>query len=310
VSTPAGELGSFGDAYESEIACELYNGAGNCWQAADGRWYPVGALGTFLAPVNQPSTNWNPISWAESALSDLTEPVSVPIRWIIKQIVKLGSLIETDIDAVYGYLASRFGGVENTISHLAGQINDLLASVGGALDGFWKAAKSDVEGWIGDAIHDAVAIGGDIWTVVRPWFHDAEHYADTAVSDFHRDVLTPAVNDINTALDDAQKVSAWVWQTFVPQAIASVVHDASEAHVAASKAIYWIDHGGMDAVHLVEKCWDFLEWVAVNPIRALEELPAKLLPSLTTSVLEEKGTTVLGGFDGLVSELDKVYPDE
>jgi hypothetical protein len=310
VSTPAGELGSFGDAYESEIACELYNGAGNCWQAADGRWYPVGALGTFLAPVNQPSTNWNPISWAESALSDLTEPVSVPIRWIIKQIVKLGSLISNDIEKVYGYLASRFGGVENTISHLAGQINSVVGTVGGDIDRALTSLRHDVAADVDAAVKPIARGLGDAEAGVGSILRDAEHYADTAVADFHRDVLTPAVNDINTALDDAQKVSAWVWQTFVPQAIAPVVHDASEAHVAASKAIYWIDHGGMDAVHLVEKCWDFLEWVAVNPIRALEELPAKLLPSLTTSVLEGKGTTVLGGFDGLVSELDKVYPDE
>src|SRR5208282_4882785 len=113
-------------------------------------------------------------------------------KWVIRQIVKAASLIENDIAKVYGYIASRLGGVENTISHLAGQVNALADRAGKDLSGDVGKLGKDAEGWVADT----------------------EHYADSAVKTFERDVLDPALRELRTAISDAEKVSKAALSTF------------------------------------------------------------------------------------------------
>ena len=242
--------------------------------------------------------------------SDVTGPLGAIQRWVIKQIAKAAGLIENDISKAADYVAGRFGGIENTISHLAGEMNHIVASAGGDVSRLWDHARKDVDGWIHDAIGDALAVKGAIWNDLKSWGHDAEHYTDNAVSAFHRDVLRPVENGLHAAIHDAEHVAedAWhVWYKDIWGPADKIIHDAEhDAH----KAVYWIDHSGLDAVHLVEKCWDFLEWVALNPARALESLPRKALAELTTGKLSGDADTITSGWSGLVTELEKVFPDD
>jgi hypothetical protein len=274
-------------AFIDEQHCEIAYGVGNCFQATDGNWYAKSALVVAIAPTNAPGLDLNPISLVQSALNDLTGPISTVEKWILKQLVKLGSLIGNDITKVYSYLGSRLGGVENTISQLAGQVNALADRAGKDLSGDVGKLSKDAEGWVADA----------------------EHYADSAVKAFERDVLDPALRDLRTAISDAEKVSKAALSTFERDVVKPIEHDASEALHDAKKAVSFIDHSALDAVHLIDECWDWLLWVAKNPAKAIEELPSKMLGSLTSAQLESQGATITSGWSGLADDLDKKFPD-
>ncbi len=277
-----------GLGFPDKRQCELAYGVGKCVQGEGGAWY-LNALTPAKKPAPAaPGIDWDPLSWGKSALSDIFGGAGSIEKWVIKQIVKASSLIENDIAKVYGYIASRFGGIENTISHLAGQVNTLANRAGKDLTGDVGKLTKDAEGWV----------------------KDAENYADSALRVFERDVLDPALRELHTAVHDAEKVSTAALAAFERDVVKPIEHDAAEALHDAKKAVSFIDHSALDTIHIVDECWDWLEWMAKNPAKAIEELPSKLLPSLTTTSLEAKGATVQGGFDGLVTELDKVYPDD
>jgi hypothetical protein len=83
-----------------------------------------------------------------------------------------------------------------------------------------------------------------------------------------------------------------------------------EAEHDAKKAISFIDHSALDAIHIVDECWDWLEWMAKNPAKALEELPPKALAELTKGKLSSEADTITSGWAGLTKELDKKFPND
>ena len=272
--------------FPDQETCERAYGPGKCVQGEYGSWY-LRALTVAKEPAPAaPGIDWDPLSWGKSALSDIFGGAGSIEKWVIKQIVKAASLVENDIAKVYGYIASRFGGIENTISHLAGQVNALADRAGKDLSGDVGKLSKDAEGWV----------------------KDAEHYADDAIKVFTRDVLDPALREIHTAVHDAEKAGKAELSAFERDVVKPIEHDAAEALHDAKKAVSFIDRSGLDAIHIVDECWDWLEWMAKNPAKALEELPAKMLGQLSAAELEEKGTTVTSGWSGLVSELDKKFP--
>ena len=65
-----------------------------------------------------------------SLLKDATAPLSSIQKWVIKQLVRAAGLIENDIHKLAHAINSHLGGVENTLSFLAGQINNLADAAG------------------------------------------------------------------------------------------------------------------------------------------------------------------------------------
>ena len=268
--------------------CELAYGVGKCVQGEYGAWY-LNALVPAKEPTPAaPGIDWDPLSWGKSALSDIFGGAGSIEKWVIKQIVKAASLIENDIAKVYGYVASRFGGIENTISHLAGQVNTLAGKAGRSLEGDVGKLGKDAEGWV----------------------KDAENYADSALRVFERDVLDPALRKLHAAVSDAEKASKAALSAFERDVVKPIEHDAAEALHDAKKAVSFIDHSALDAIHIVDECWEWLEWMAKNPAKALEELPAKMLGQLTAAELEQKGATVTSGWSGLLADLERKFPDK
>jgi hypothetical protein len=273
-------------AFLDEQHCEVAYGAGNCFQATDGNWYAKSALVVAIAPTNAPGLDLNPISLVQSALNDLTGPISTVEKWILKQLVKLGSLIGNDITKVYSYLGSRLGGVENTISQLAGQVNALADRAGKDLSGDVGKLSKDAEGWVADA----------------------EHYADSAVKAFERDVLDPALRDLRTAISDAEKVSKAALSTFERDVVKPIEHDASEALHDAKKAVSFIDHSALDAIHLIDECWDWLEHLALHPVKEIEAIPAGLKAALPSAWTEAAAAPATSEIDKVIDWLTKELP--
>jgi hypothetical protein len=295
----------FGDEFYTEVACELVHGKGNCLEATDGRWYPKGLLKPIIAPANGPTVDLNPVALAESALSDLTSPVDVVVKWVLKQLTKLGSLIENDISKVYGYIGSRLGGVENTISHLAGEVNSLLGSLGSDVGKALATLRHDIAADVDTAV---AGVRSELSTVEREaktLGHDAEHYADTALRTFERDVLDPALRDLRVGLTDARRAAEAALSAFERDVVRPIEHDAAEGLAEAKKAIYFIDHSGLDAVHLVDKCYDWLRAFADHPIKSLEAVPADVLKQMSTSWSEKQVTAEAKGFSSFAAELEK-----
>ncbi len=296
-------------AFLDEQHCEVAYGVGNCFKATDGNWYARSALVTAIAPANAPGLDLNPVSLVQSALHDLTGPVSTVEQWVLKQLVKLGALISTDLEKAKGYTVQLIDGVGARIDHLAGQVNSVIGSIGGDMDRALAGLRHDVAADVDAAVGPVSSALDTARHDIAHWSDVAAHYTDDALTAFNRDVFLPAIHDLNATIDDLQKASAWVWQVFVPQAIAPVGHDASEAQHAASKAIYWIDHSGMDAVHLIDECWDWLEAFAAHPFTELESLPGRIrtaLPGAWTEAAAEPATATI---DKIVDWLNEELPN-
>jgi hypothetical protein len=181
--------------------------------------------------------------------------------------------------------------------------------VGGDATKLWKGARSDVEGWVSDAINTALSIGGVLWNDAKSWAKDANSYADSAVSTFDRDVLAPALSGLHTALKDIEAAPDKVWHDWLNDVWAPADHTLHTAEVDAHSALHWIEHEGHDIKVLLDGCWDLLEWLGASSIHDVEELPRTQLDALTPAKLEKHAEEVTSGWAHLADELDKVFPD-
>ena len=255
--------------------------------------------------------DWNPIHWVKDALHDLKGDTLDPIhRWVLKRIAQAGGFIEDDIRKAASFVWSHFHDVGNTISHLAGQINNLLADVGGDATKLWKGARSDVEGWVSDAINTALSIGGVLWNDAKSWAKYANSYADSAVSTFDRDVLAPALSGLHTALKDIEAAPDKVWHDWLNDVWAPADHTLHTAEVDAHSALHWIEHEGHDIKVLLDGCWDWLVWLGEVPLDVAENLPeqfAKRLPSVLTEAAAKPDKAL---WDKVIDELERELPHD
>jgi len=232
--------------------------------------------------------DWNPIHWLKAALGDVKGPLGAIETWVLKRIAQAGGLIENDVHKLTSAIWSHLSGVKNTLSFLAGEINTLADRAGKDLSGDLGKLVKDAEGWL----------------------HDAESYADSAVSTFDRDVLDPALSGLRRAIHDVEAAPDKVWHDWlndVWKPADKVIHDAE---VDAHSALHWVDHEGHDIKVLLDKCWDWLEWLGASSIHDVESLPHKMLSELTTTKLEEHAAEAVSGWGGLLKELDKELPGE
>ena len=255
--------------------------------------------------------DWNPIHWVKDALHDLKGDTLDPIhRWVLKRIAQAGGFIEDDIRKAASFVWSHFHDVGNTISHLAGQINNLLADVGGDATKLWKGARSDVEGWVSDAINTALSIGGVLWNDAKSWAKDANSYADSAVSTFDRDVLGPALSGIHRAIHDIEAAPDKVWHDWLKDVWGPTDKVIHTAEVDAHSALHWVEHEGHDIAVLLDGCWDWLVWLGEVPLDVAENLPeqfAKRLPSVLTEAAAKPDKAL---WDKVIDELERELPHD
>jgi ElaB/YqjD/DUF883 family membrane-anchored ribosome-binding protein len=253
--------------------------------------------------------DWNPIHWVKDALHDLKGDTLDPIhRWVLKRIAQAGGFIEDDIRKAANFVWSHFHDVGNTISHLAGQINNLLADVGGDATKLWKGARSDVEGWVSDAINTALSIGGVLWNDAKSWAKDANSYADSAVSTFDRDVLAPALSGLHTALKDIEAAPDKVWHDWLNDVWAPADHTLHTAEVDAHSALHWVEHEGHDIKVLLDGCWDWLVYLGKLSVEEAEHLPEQLKARLPSELTVASMAPDKALWDKMVDELRKEVP--
>ena len=253
--------------------------------------------------------DWNPIHWLKDALGDVKRPLDSIEKWVLKRIAQAGGLIENDIRKAANAVWSHFHDVGNTISHLAGQINNLAAAAGKDVGVSISWLTHEVDTLVGDAVGAAQKSLGALAKDAEGWLHDAESYADSAVSTFDRDVLGPALSGIHRAIHDIEAAPDKIWHDWlndVWEPTDKVIHTAE---VDAHSALHWVEHEGHDIKVLLDGCWDWLEWLGASSIHDVEELPRTLLDALTPAKLEKHAEEVTSGWAHLADELDKVFPD-
>jgi hypothetical protein len=275
-------------AFLDEEHCEVAFGKGNCFKATDGNWYAKSALLTEIAPSNAPTLDLNPVSLVKSALGDLSGPISTVEKWVLKQLVKLTSLVSTDLEKAKGYAESLLSPLSNALGWLI----------------------TEVHGWINEAIAPLKSTWDTVSNNVVGWLHDAAHYADDAINRFHRTVVDPLATLIQTDQHNLRSGADTTWQDFLNGPYAALHNVGHDAQRVAHDAEYWVDHAGHDMKVLLDGCWEWLEWLGKNSIHDVESLPAKMLSMLTATELEQKGATVTSGWSGLLADLERKFPDK
>jgi hypothetical protein len=253
--------------------------------------------------------DWNPIHWLKDALGDVKRPLDSIEKWVLKRIAQAGGLIENDIRKAANAVWSHFHDVGNTISHLAGQINNLAAAAGKDVGVSISWLTHEVDTLVGDAVGAAQKSLGALAKDAEGWLHDAESYADSAVSTFDRDVLGPALSGIHRAIHDIEAAPDKVWHDWLKDVWGPTDKVIHTAEVDAHSALHWVEHEGHDIAVLLDGCWDWLVWLGASSIHDVEELPRTLLDALTPAKLEKHAEEVTSGWAHLADELDKVFPD-
>lgn len=257
-----------------------------------------------------PGGGWDPLNWVEDALKDANHALRPLEKWVLKQIVKAGNLIWADVRNAFDTATSLADSAWDELRLLSSRIDSLGSSFGGDLTKAWDWLKHEVLALVNDTLAPLKHEWDQLSRDAHNWVHDAEHYTDDVWKWADKHVLRPVENDLRHEMHVIAADADHVWHEWLRHVWAPFEHDLHEVEHDAKKAVYWIDHEGLDVAHLVKRAWDWLEWMAVNPFKAFEELPRDVLKSLSTTALEGYATTVTSGWDGLVAELDKVFPSD
>jgi hypothetical protein len=252
--------------------------------------------------------DWNPIHWLKDALGDVKRPLDSIEKWVLKRIAQAGGLIENDIRKAANAVWSHFHDVGNTISHLAGQINNLAAAAGKDVGVSISWLTHEVDTLVGDAVGAAQKSLGALAKDAEGWLHDAESYADTALSTFDRDVLAPAISGLHTALKDIEAAPDKIWHDWLKDVWGPTDKVIHTAEVDAHSALHWVEHEGHDIQVLLDGCWDWLVYLGKLSVEEAEHLPEQLkarLPSelTVTSMAPDKAL-----WDKMVDELRREVP--
>ena len=252
--------------------------------------------------------DWNPIHWLKDALGDVKRPLDSIEKWVLKRIAQAGGFIEDDIRKAASFVWSHFHDVGNTISHLAGQINNLAAAAGKDVGVSISWLTHEVDTLVGDAVGAAQKSLGALAKDAEGWLHDAESYADSAVSTFDRDVLAPAISGLHTALKDIEAAPDKIWHDWLKDVWGPTDKVIHTAEVDAHSALHWVEHEGHDIQVLLDGCWDWLVYLGKLSVEEAEHLPEQLkarLPSelTVTSMAPDKAL-----WDKMVDELRREVP--
>jgi len=230
--------------------------------------------------------DWNPVSWAKSAWDDITGTVNPIYKWVIKQVAKAIGLVENDIGKVRGYLLGVIHAVGSGVGDLAHDLEKVEQTIGGDIRGDIASALSGAKGLVKDALGPLESTVSQLHKDVENWIGNAEHAADKALNWFYDHTIRPALHDIEHEFDVVHHDIDTAVRDVERYWIDPLKHDVEEALHDAKKAVYFIDHSALDAIHLIDQCWDWLEWLAHNPAGAIESLPKDFLASLTRTGLE------------------------
>jgi hypothetical protein len=254
--------------------------------------------------------DWNPIHWLKDALGDVKRPLDSIEKWVLKRIAQAGGLIENDIRKAANAVWSHFHDVGNTISHLAGEINNLADAAGKDVGVSISWLTHEVDTLVGDAVGAAQKSLGALAKDAEGWLHDAESYADSAVSTFDRDVLGPALSGIHRAIHDIEAAPDKVWHDWLKDVWGPTDKVIHTAEVDAHSALHWVEHEGHDIAVLLDKCWDWLVWLGEVPLDVAENLPeqfAKRLPSVLTEAAAKPDKAL---WDKVIDELERKLPHD
>jgi hypothetical protein len=267
-----------------------------------------GPVPAQIAQAESSSTpiDWNPVSWAKSAWSDITGVIWNPIKtWVIKVVVKAAGLIENDIDKVRTGLHAATVDLKRELGTLSGEVDKVAGVVGGdvagGLDALYKEAASLVDAALGpvEAEVDRLAKDGENLA------EDALHATDEAINYFWDHVVQPALTELRSLVDDAARAADKAWDDFDRDVLPALRHDVADALNAAHAATSFIDHSALDAIHLIDECWDWLEVLARNPMHEIEALPEEIAGKLSVAWATSAGHEVSDIFTALNEGLSK-----
>ena len=252
--------------------------------------------------------DWNPISWATSAWNDATGVATEIKRWVIKQVALAVGFVENDIHKGIHYLESALDEVGQGIPWIINKVNSLADSVWGDITSSVKHVLSEAERLAHDAVAPVIKAVDTAWHHADNLFHSAEHVADSAINWFYDHTVRPALHDVYAAIHDVEKGADKALHEFELYVVKPIEHDASEALHEAHKAVYFIDHSALDAIHLIDETYDWLNAFRHHPMKSVEALPKALLEAADADWATTKAEDVKSLFGELATQLESTVP--
>jgi hypothetical protein len=279
---------------------------------ARGGFCPGRVLLVFL--LTQLRWDWDPLHWASEAEKDLKGIVKAVWKWVVKECIALGNLVWNDVFNVYKTLTTVTGVIESEVSYLFGQIGSEVGVGVKFIKKLIADAVKAAEAGLRDLVSAVDSFAHAVYRDADNWYHDAVGFVIADERWWWDHVIDPAIRDVEGAGKDIYKLFDEWWQTIDRDVIRPIEHDASEALSDAKKVLYWIDHGALDAVHLVEACFDFLTYVSDHPLSSLEQtaykLPGEIIqawgPALESKIADywqQQWNKVLPVYDNVITQM-------
>jgi hypothetical protein len=224
---------------------------------------------------------WNPTTWWGTVSSLGSAAIQDIENWARDAISKAFAIYDAGLQFVLGLTDSLINAalagvdaVAHNLSGIAGQLYGVIVStIPNAIQGLWDTAL----GWVHDAENAASwALG-----LVQGWATELFQYIESDVESLWTNYIAPAFDWVENAEGWlVSRLTGWADDmiAFIGGVISSAV-GAVENDVQGLADL--VDHEVLDAVHVVEKAWDWLVWLGEYPLHEVEAIlsdPASLFP--------------------------------
>lgn len=269
---------------------------------------------------------YDPVSWFNSAKHDALKTIDDVKDWVLKRVKQLadelwsdlsdlkswadqglkdgrqalndlGNDFATGIDTLGSTARQLVADAVHTAEHYADDVrHDLSIAVHGA-ERLADKGISDLKTWTSDLVKDA----GKAATTL---YHDAERYADAAVSTFDRDVVKPLENALSVGIKDAESFASKAVSDFYKDVVKPIAGDVAKVASEAEGAVKWIVDTGSTVAEMVIKASDWIVWLGEHTFDELKADASDLDQELTIANAEQWAKDNLGSW---ASEAEQIF---
>lgn len=203
-------------------------------------------------------------------------------------------------EEIYGLAESVWARIDQAYNDVRGWVDDALHTAAGWI--------SDVYRWAGDAIGAVESFARDVLSWAEQAVDQLTRWAQDAVSFLWHQLIDPLWQWVEHAADFVWHIITSWWDTIYRDVIAPIIAGLTWLLDQVPKALDFLWHDVLDVVHLVQKAWKWLVWMAEHDFDFFRGLlegmpgPGSTIEHALSSAEAGHYTDVLGeAFDRILS---------
>lgn len=217
-------------------------------------------------PVEQQSSApwWEPVRWWDVFKSYTIGSFDDVKSWVLHAARDVGNLLEEDVHSIWHLGAGWSEDIVHWTEEVGNKAEGLIGSAFHDIDRFFKSVWHDAAHWFDDVRHEIAHVFDTVRHFVAHVLDEARHYVWEVLD---KEVFHPLL----TVWHWFARVDDWFWHAvnkawglFYHHFVHPLVHDIAEAFKRIDRLEHAVFHDIWYAIKLIEKCAEWLEWMAVH----------------------------------------------